>query len=190
MSISLVYDTETTGFFSNLPLGDPSQPCVVQLAFQLYEDKKLIMSFKTLIKPEFFNSIPREATNVHGITYEDCVKFGIPIKEAFRVFYYGFKKCDVIVAHNISYDTKAMKSTLLKLKAPDDFIADFENKKQYCTMMNAINVLKLPRGRGSGYKYPNLNECVEYFFKRSVVGAHDSMVDCQECANVYFRLIE
>lgn len=83
MSI-LFFDTETNGFYeARLDLNDPRQQHMVQLAAILTDDQgKVQASFKTLIRPERDDDLKfimhPNAELAHGISVEQCDKFGLP----------------------------------------------------------------------------------------------------------------
>ena len=85
----LVFDTETTGLPKqyNAPLTDfDNWPRLVQLAWQLHDDKgQLVENHNLLVKPEGF-IIPIDAQMVHGISTEHATKYGLPLQEVLDTF--------------------------------------------------------------------------------------------------------
>ena len=100
----LVFDTETTGLPKqyNAPLTDfDNWPRLVQLAWQLHDDKgKLVENHNLLVKPEGF-IIPIDAQMVHGISTEHATKYGLPLQEVLDTFLQSAEKAKYFVGHNI-----------------------------------------------------------------------------------------
>ena len=85
----LIFDTETTGIPHNktAPISDlDNWPRVVQLAWQLHDNKgKLLSQQNYIIKPEGFD-IPYKAEQVHGISTKRALAEGhdmITVLDAF-----------------------------------------------------------------------------------------------------------
>ena len=85
----LIFDTETTGLpkNNNAPLTDfDNWPRLVQLAWQLHDDKgRLVENYNLLVKPDGF-VIPIDAKMVHGISTEHAEKYGLPLHEVLDTF--------------------------------------------------------------------------------------------------------
>ena len=192
----LFFDTETTGFVDDrLPLDDPSQPYVVQLAAQLCDDEGAILAgFSLIVDPGISNGIeiPARAAEVHGITNERAVQFGVSAEFALSAFTHLYQRADLVVAHNIKFDRAIIETAIARhyrkvmpLRRP-----------LFCTMEAASPIINLPptdRMRAAGFnkpKPPKLEECVRHFFDEPLDGAHDAMVDVIACRRVYFRLKE
>lgn len=81
--MNVIFDTETTGkWIYGAPITASKQPNIVQLAALLTDasgETKGQMNF--LIKPAGW-TIPAETTAIHGITTEDCEKYGIELRSA------------------------------------------------------------------------------------------------------------
>ena len=63
---------------------------------------------------------------------------------------------DVIVTHNSSFDFMFLRAEFENCGRPFSF------KESFCSMKNAVSLCKLPRSRGTGYKYPKLSEFCSY----------------------------
>lgn len=187
----LILDTETDGIFFNnkFPLDHYSQGNVIQLAFKLYdENERVVQEYNSLIKPEFFTTIRPEAINIHHITMDRCHKYGIPLKHVFNVFWMAYEHADMIIGHNISFDTKAIACSLARCGAKKETLDDLINKKsRCCTMKTSIDILNLKQSNGAK-KRPSLLECYQYFFNKDIENAHDAMADVNACADVFFKL--
>jgi DNA polymerase III subunit epsilon len=196
----LFFDTETTGFFKDhLPVDDPSQPYLVQLAAQLCEDGgRVLVSFSLIVDPclrtddgpDIDVVIPESASKVHGITNEIAARFGVSAYDAITIFARLYKAADLICAHNIEFDKNIMEAaisrryqTIRRLRKP-----------MFCTMRAATPIINLPptdRMKAAGFdkpKPPKLEECIRHFFNEELSVAHDAMADVVACRRIYFHL--
>ena len=103
----LIFDTETTGLPKNYnaPISDSDNwPRLVQLAWQLHDEKgNLITHRNIIVKPEGFE-IPFNSVKIHGITTERALEEGIPLKEALDEFQKDLNRTKYVVGHNIEFD--------------------------------------------------------------------------------------
>lgn len=182
---TLIFDTETTGLVNfKLPDNDPSQPRLVQLGMMVLSDKWEVMhEVGVIIKSSGF-PIPDVVANIHGITYDKALRFGIPLKAALSFFSELVLQCDVVVAHNIRFDRAVIISELARMGMYQMLCA-----KEYCTMLATQPILCLPQSRGNGYKWPKLSEAYEYFFGEPLLDAHDALTDVRACARIYKHLM-
>ena len=183
-------DTETTGLPSgNLDAKDPKQARVIQLAVKLVtESGRVLCEFSTLIKPSGWDEIHPKAYEAHGITREDCERFGMDAKDAFLMFGRYADMADEFVAHNAPFDMKMMKieAAALGIEMPDTPWFD--------TMPPATDICKVPPtpamlkyGRNH-YKSANLTEALDIICGKKLEGAHDAMVDVNACLDVFFGM--
>lgn len=188
--IILGLDTETTGLPNkNLEATDPRQARVVQLALKLITiEGRVLSQFSTLIKPSGWAEIHPKAFETHGISREDCERFGIKAIEAFSVFQQYSSLSDVIVAHNADFD-----SVMMMIEA-DALGIDMPVNPWHCTMKEATPICKVPptprmRAAGFGpYKNANLTEALKILCGKDLDGAHDAMVDVTGCLEVLVAL--
>lgn len=189
----LLIDFETTGVIQyKKPLTDLLQPRGVQLSLIAYDDNNHIKTeLNVLVKPDGW-TIPKEATDVHGITMEECQKYGIPFRDIWVAAKPIFNAADVIIAHNLDFDSK-----IFFIEFYREFLCDKEDpekkadanykyilKKGFCTMNASTNVLKIP-GKYKDYKWPNLQEAHKYFTGKEFEGAHDASADTKAAFEVY-----
>jgi len=184
MKTILFFDTETNGLVNHkLPSNHPSQPRIVQLAAVLMEGGKEIMSLSVMIKPDGW-SIPAEVEKIHGFTTEYAAGVGISIGAALVAFSEMADRAQVICAHNAGFDKIATESEALKigLKLPEIYA----KKEWFDTMKSSTNICKIPGPYG--FKWPKLSEAYQFFFKETLEGAHDALVDVRACARIYKHL--
>lgn len=190
----LFFDTETTGFFQDrLTVDDPAQPYIVQLAAQLCDEGgEAIAGFSFIVDPGIGDGIdiPVRASEVHGITNERAVQFGVSPEFALSAFTHLYQRADTVCAHNIKFDKGVMEAAIARHYKKVMPL----RKPLFCTMEAATPIINLPpteRMRAVGIdkpKSPKLEECIRHFFAEDLDGAHDAMVDVNACRRVYFHL--
>jgi DNA polymerase III epsilon subunit-like protein len=182
----LVFDTETTGLvqWGASPI-DPRHCKLVQLGCILFDTNHYeIATLKTIVIP--LAPIGAKAEETHGISMEVAKEYGVSNENALEIFCDFVDIADVVVAHNMSFDALVMRHAAHNAKMKGDI---FEGKELRCTKEATTSILRLPKPNGKkGYKWPSLQECMTYFFKEDIQGAHDAMVDVRACARVYQSL--
>lgn len=189
----LFFDTETTGFFQDrLPVDHPDQPYIVQLAAQLcHNDGKPVAGFSLIVDPGVGEiSIPARAAEVHGITDEIAVQFGVSTEFALSAFTHLYQRADVVCTHNIKFDRGVIEAAISRHYRKVMPL----RKTLFCTMEAASPIINLPptdRMKAAGFtkpKPPKLEECIKHFFGEELVDAHDAMADVVACRRVYLHL--
>lgn len=182
----LFIDTETTGMAAfNLPPEHHAQPRVVQLAaIMMRPDGQEELCLNCLIKPDGW-TIPARATEIHGITDADCEKHGWPIRAALSYLAAMARSSRRAVAHNARFDTFIVNGEFKRIGVESALPSDV-----YCTMDRATDIVRIPKARGSGFKWPQLAETYRHFFKDDFANAHDALADVRACAKCYFELVK
>lgn len=189
----LFYDTETTGLPNRSKgLTDPCQPRVTQLGFLYEEDGKDVFELDTLIKPTGPEwQISATAQALTGITREQCEAEGTPLGEVMDIFVDYAASADVLICHNVAFDSLIMQMEAKRL-APDldDTRAIFEGSPHVCTMLAALPICRIPKKnpRQNGWKWPKLEEAYRYFYNEPLDGAHNAMVDILATRRVFRTL--
>lgn len=180
----LFFDTETTGFVNrSLGVRDPKQGRACQIAAILTtENGKVLSEFSTIIQPDGW-SITEGAQNIHGWDDDTCRAHGLESRKAFLMFVRMMRRAGTIVAHNLDFDYKVMD---VEAEAHEMLLP--ESQKQYCTMKNATNLCRIPKKKGSGYKWPKLEEATRILCGYELDGAHDAMADTRACMDVFFAI--
>jgi DNA polymerase-3 subunit epsilon len=198
-----ITDTETTGkIIDRARSHDPGQPYVVSLAGLLCDvNLNILQSFDCLIKPVGFDSIPKEATEVNGITIEMCHDIGVNHLAAMSMWKSMAEAADLIAGHNcINFDARVMRIMFKRAEKDAEWI---ENLKYICTMKEADKIMKLPptermKNAGFGWKTkpPNLEEAYAFFTRSEEnpeglkhVRAHTAIGDCLASREVLRGLI-
>lgn len=183
----LIFDTETTGLPKNwrAPLTDlKNWPRIVQIAWEMYDaERKLVDSQNLIVKPIGF-SIPKEASDIHGISQERAMEEGVPIADALALFQNAIQNSQAIIAHNLDYDQTVVSAEFLRLKKA----IPFTRKKLICTKEEATEFCRLP-GK-YGFKWPTLAELYDILFDEDFEGAHDALVDVRATSRCFFALVD
>lgn len=187
----LVFDVETTG------LPEKGQkwredfktfPRIVQFSWEF--DGEM---YDYIIKPDGY-LIPNEATAIHGIDTEQAEKEGVPFSFVVDKFLSMALSADVLVAHNMYFDSSIIKANALRLGM--EFFSQLmdealDPKKRVCTMMKTIKFVgaKFSNGR-KGNKFPSLIELYDKLFEGEKFAAHNSAEDVKATSKCYHKLIE
>lgn len=184
--IYLFFDTETTGLPKDYkaPSSDlENWSCrLVQLSWLMEDENMQILSQGDfIIKPDGFE-IPKESSDVHGITTEFALERGVDLKKAVYYFLGACRMADIIVGHNVSYDMHVVGAELIRTWGKDYI----ENLPTADTMLSSIELLKIP-GK-YGYKYPKLMELYKHLFDCEFDDAHNSFADITATAKCFWEL--
>ena len=109
----LIFDTETTGLPQNwsAPLTDfDNWPRMVQIAWQMHDQKGELIKVKNFIVcPEGYD-IPYNAEKIHGISTERATKEGIPLIDVLKDFVEDVKLSTFVIGHNVQFDNNIVGS--------------------------------------------------------------------------------
>jgi DNA polymerase-3 subunit epsilon len=181
----LFFDTETTGFPCSPTSDYRNWPRMVQLGWLLTDEKgQVIVKNRFLIQPRGF-TIPKRATEIHGITTQQARNEGILPEDALHRFLMDVTYAKVLIAHNVDYDYGVLRSELLRHNIPD-FLRSYQ---KFCTMkaQSIVNLCRILRGDDRS-KWPRLSELYYLLFDAHHEGAHDALEDAWACAQCYFEL--
>lgn len=185
---ALIFDTETTGMVEfRKPPEDESQPDLIQLGMLMIDtdDWKSRSRHSLLVQLRDGVRIDPGAREAHGISEEDCARYGIASVVACSLFNQACMQADIIVAHNLSFDVSIMKTALYRLGNKPH---RFDGRQPVCTKEASTDVLKLP-GK-YGYKWPTLAEAYRHYTGKEIEGAHDALVDTEACLEVFRGLVQ
>lgn len=184
---ALIFDTETTGMVEfRKPPEDPSQPDLIQLGMLLVDtvDWQPRARHSLLVQLAEGVTIDPAAKDAHGISEQDCARYGVDPVVACSLFNQFCLQADVIVAHNLSFDASIMKTALFRIGNKPH---RFDGRQLVCTKEASTDVLKLP-GK-YGYKWPTLAEAYRHYTGEEIDGAHDALVDTEACLQVFRGLV-
>ena len=192
----LFTDVESTGFAKSGPHTQPDQARVCQLALVLTDASGAIKSqFSALIKPNGWE-IGASAFDTHGISTEDCDKYGLPFNVVMHNYYWFMYQADLVIAHNINFEKRMFEiEEAFHNEITGENLPNVQSKKQwYCTQEKSKNVCRIPptdkmrRAKRNGFKTPNLQEALFKLTGKRMVNAHDAMEDTLACKDVFFAL--
>ncbi len=140
---------------------------------------KSLAEFSTLIKPQGWKV--SEFNLEHGITQEDCEKYGMKISSAFRLYLLWASMVQEQFAYNIGFDRTLMAIEAARLGVEMPFVDWF------CPMLAMTDVCKIPKPSGKpGYKWPSLAEAYKHATGKDIEGAHDALNDIRATKDVTF----
>jgi DNA polymerase III subunit alpha len=185
----IIFDTETTGLPRDFkaPVTDTSNwPRVVQIAWQLHNDKGELVEHKDfLVRPDGFD-IPYDAESVHGISTELAAKYGESLEDVLVQFNSALSKAKFIVGHNVGFDINVTGCEFVRLNANTPML-DMP-VLDTCTEVTA-NLCQLPGGRGGRFKLPTLSELHHHLFGEKFHEAHNATADVEATTRCFLELI-
>lgn len=182
----LFLDTETTGLPTNWKAPYDQWPRMVSIAGQLYVDGVYESGFEYIIKPEGY-AIPKEASDIHGITQEIALEKGEDISFLMPWVQGYIDRANRIVFHNASFDTGIISGEQMRLGYPPENLI-CRSKKLFCTKEQSTNICKIPNSRG-GYKWPSLAELCAFCGVENQT-AHNALSDVIATKECYFYMVE
>lgn len=185
----LVFDTETTGLPKERNASIYSShlwPHIIQLSYIIYcsDTNELITVQDDYINISDDIIITPESQKVHQITRETLNK-GKNIDEALHSFNEWSKQCDLLVAHNISFDKKMLMVEGIRNKIKVDIHDTF------CTMKNSIELCHIEKEFKNGdkyLKYPTLSELHNHLFDRVPQNTHNALIDILICMRCFCKM--
>ena len=182
----LFFDTETTGVprSYDAPLTDSRNwPRMVQLAWLHYDaEGNLLDAGNHVIRPEGY-TIPREASNIHGITTDMALEKGEDLHATFSRFADLLQTSTTVVAHNMQFDSAIIGAEFIRKAV----LNELQKKQKICTMKATTDFCRLP-GRYGSYKWPKLQELHWMLFDESFEDAHNAATDVQITAKCFWEL--
>ncbi len=185
----LIFDTETTGLPKNYnaQLTDfDNWPRMVQLAWQVHDDKgRFVEAHNYIVQPEGFE-IPIDAKMVHHISTKYATEHGKPLDEVLDIFLRSASKATRLVGHNIDFDLCILGCEFLRKKGENP-LPNWQNVDT-CTEKMA-EFCQLPGGKGGKFKLPRLEEFHQILFGEKFDSAHNAAADVEATARVFLELV-
>jgi len=191
MTVTIFFDTETTGLPKNKYNGglkEPNNwPDIVSICWMVFENKTFVKKHNFIIKPEGW-SIPQDASDVHGITEAIAYEKGSSLKDVLELFHKDIENCDQIVAHNLAFDKNVV---LAAYKWRLHITPNWPTKAEICTTQKSKWEMKLPSRypkSNDPYKYPNLNELYkDTFGEEAPNNAHNAERDVDVLQKIFWK---
>lgn len=188
--IRLFFDTETTGLPARY--GAPPEDLdawgsarLVQLSWILDADRHELSRGDLIIKPSGFE-IPKEASDIHGITTTYADMEGVDLKKAVYYFLGAARMADVLVGHNIEFDLGVVGAELIRTWGKN-YLSGLKTEDTM-KRQEVIDLCAIPKKSGDGFKYPKLSELHLKLFGKGFDGAHNSMCDVEATEKCYWEL--
>jgi DNA polymerase-3 subunit epsilon len=192
----LCYDTETTGLVKGSDYTNPSNPYLASIAMILYdtEAQRVVASLNSAILPEGW-SMPEDAGKVNGLTDEYLMAVGIPARTILPAIISLVFKADLLVAHNIEFDTKILAAAMWRQLQEEqehetiahELIKGWLSHPAYCTMKESKDIVQAKTANGRS-KYPKLIEAYKHFFGKDLDRAHSANADAVAVLEIYMAL--
>ena len=183
----LIFDTETTGLPRDYsaPISDfDNWPRLVQLAWQLHDHtRKLVSSGNYIVKPEGF-TIPFNSEKVHVISTQRAIDEGEDLEFVLREFRKDMDNAYFLIGHNVSFDEIVMGAEFLRKKMPSAIM----EKPKIDTKDESTEYVGIPNGRG-GFKWPTLTELHHKLFGKGFEDAHDAAADVEATTRCFLELV-
>lgn len=191
MNLGLFYDTETTGLPDwTAPSESEHQPHLVQLAAILVnlDNWQAIQHMDVIIKPEGWE-IPKEVSEIHGITTEHALAVGVEEDLALHMLLSMWKGRAMRVSYNRTFDQRIIRIAT-KRYCCDETSEEWANKDTHeCAMIAAKNHLKLLPKNRYGFRQPKLSEAYQLLTGNELQNAHTAMADTMACFDVYKKIV-
>jgi DNA polymerase III subunit alpha len=186
----LIFDTETTGLPHNktAPITDlDNWPRLVQIAWQLHNEKgKLLSQQNYIVKPDGFD-IPFKAEQVHGISTKRALEEGQDLSRVLDALISDLARTSLLVGHNIEFDINIIGAEFIRQKLDTE---KFLKLNKLDTGISATEFCQLQGGLGGKLKMPTLLELHKKLFNKDFGDAHDASYDVAATARCYFGLLE
>jgi DNA polymerase III epsilon subunit-like protein len=202
----LIFDVETTGLLPKTATDPPVY--ITQLSFALYDvvNNRLLKTYNAYVNIPEGVPISEKITQITGIDREKLLSEGIDIIDVLERFYDAYCCADIVVAHNLDFDSKVMEIEAnrnyerMKNKnnelAPhivwmfDSIYRKLTNIEMKCTMKMSKELCNIERvnSRGTYIKFPTLCELYEKLFHTKPENLHNSMMDVLVCLRCYLKM--
>ncbi|WP_276374117.1 DNA polymerase III subunit alpha [Chryseolinea sp. H1M3-3] len=186
----LIFDTETTGLPHNktAPITDlDNWPRLVQIAWQLHNEKgKILSQHNYLVKPDGFD-IPFKAEQVHGISTKRALEEGHELSKVLDLLAEDLGRTSLVVGHNIEFDINIIGAECIRQKIDPDVLLRLSKLD---TGLTATEFCQFQGGIGGKLKMPTLLELHKKLFNKDFGDAHDASYDVAATARCFFGLLK
>jgi DNA polymerase III epsilon subunit-like protein len=156
----------------SLPLGDPGQPMIAELAAILDDEHgDTISTFHVVVRPDDW--VIGRISKTHGITDETAKRFGIPLSAAFAMLGEFAAVSEEACAYNASFDFRVIASACHRLGLENPIRA----LRPVCVMEEFSNY------HGTGRM--KLALAYETATARKMTASHTAMSDCRAARAVH-----
>jgi DNA polymerase-3 subunit epsilon len=185
--MKLFFDTETTDKADfHAPCDAPHQPRIVQLAAVLTDaEGRERGSMAMIIKPQGWR-ISHEAQAVHGVSLEDCERFGVPIVVALAAFSNLARVAEELIAFNVDFDRLLLEGECRRCARSLPPTVHYRCEMKAMTPVCAIPKPSQYRQANDPYKWPSLSEAHIFALGTDFKDKHDALGDVRALMAVHF----
>ena len=163
----------------------PNPTRIISLNWMVTDEVGIPLFYRDyLIEPDGW-SIPVHATEIHGITNEECKEDGLPIKDVLEAFDRDLESCQIQISHNFKFHYHKLYHEYMRLNKPHTMI---NVTQHFCTMLAATPILKIKQNFGK-YKHPSLEETYRFLFGIDIDDSHFSFGRLEALSKCYFELL-
>jgi DNA polymerase III epsilon subunit-like protein len=168
----LSFDVESTSLFDkNLPWWDESQPHLAQIGAVLADhDWREIGVLSTLIQPAGWH-MSEGAYAVHGISIEDCFRYGVSVTIALAMFIEMVKKARYVIGHNVEFDRQIVELEIRRLGSDDLGLKR--------PRLRILDTMRIGTSGTEDGLFPSLAALYENLTGEALVGAHSGLTDAR-----------
>ena len=169
-----------------------NNPYIVQLSWLVFDtiENKLDGTYDYIVKLPEGITIPKEASDIHKITNEIMKEKGHDIGCVLGKFYNDLIKCNMLIAHNITFDKKMLSIEFYRNGYGKHFIKNKYN--EYCTMTMGTpicNITMISKWNGKPFvRFCKLIELHEKLFNETPNNLHNSLIDILVCFRCYYKI--
>jgi DNA polymerase III epsilon subunit-like protein len=205
----ILLDTETNGLPKNryAPASEPGNwPAILQLSwteFTVTGDSRGLQQVATRnVGLALDPSIPWDAgaAAIHGVSEAEARR-GTPPAVALLELGEALRRCDVVVAHNMSFDKPVIRAAAYAewLKGGGEALRSIwpDEIQEFCTMVSTRDIVRIPssyKPETGRFKVPKLNELYTWLYGHpyDISGAtlHSSVSDThclEQCMRMMLR---
>jgi DNA polymerase III epsilon subunit-like protein len=187
----LLFDTETTGlplYGAAHPANAPYQPRLCSLGMRyIHDDGALLEEYHALIKPEgwpltdpkFIENMEQARIKAHGLTFEQLMDEGRPIREVHEVWRAYYHVANTVGGFNLWFDHKIARGEWRRLG--DDI--PFRHKE-------GIEIMRLAAPLCGKNVRVSLKDACAILLGRERSGAHHAGDDVKDTHDIYLHLYE
>ena len=184
----LIWDTETHGLPKdfNAPYTDTDNwPRLVQLAWQIHDEKGELIEVKNfIVKPEGF-TIPYNAEKIHGISTKRATQQGVDLAYVLEEFNKAVSQSTYCIGHNIAFDINIMGAEYVRKSVA----TALHEMRVVDTKNESTDFCAIPGGRGGQFKWPTLTELHMKLFGEGFNEAHNASADVEATARCFLELL-
>lgn len=185
--MELIFDTEASGKANFKSSYNDKQPWICQICMILSTSDTIYTKSTFLIQSDG-RKISEGAYKTHGISTEECDKYGISELTACFLFLETLIAADKIVCHNVQFD-RLLAAHMLYTNDFTDEAEYLMKHKNFCTMKESTDLCKIPGNYGN-YKWPKLQELHNHLFGSDFSGAHGALADTEATRRCFYEIIK